>query len=211
MNSTARADANRRNAQLSTGPRTPEGKTASSANAIRSGLFASHLSVRPSEAAEYEALRDDLLNALRPQGALEESFALQIVNANWRLRRCALAELAIPVTSEAVHDFAHPAQKAIDRARAAAENTIRRANKDLRDLQAERWQRASLKLTGPIDPDDLGLAPIRQAMSDVPTDSERTRLLVRSHMMPLARPYPFERQSPRDPSPAQPEPLKRAA
>src|SRR5205085_562371 len=108
----------------------------------------------------------------------------------WRIHRCDQAEASIPALPDqfdpagGIHDFTHPAQKAIDRARAAAENTIRRTTKDLKEMQAERWQRASLKLTGPIDPDDLGLAPIKQAMVDVPTDSERTRLLVRGKMMP---------------------------
>ena len=210
-------EANRRNAQHSTGPRTPEGKAASSANATKFGLFATHLYVRPNEAEAYEAMRGTLLNNLRPHGAFEESLALRIINANWRMQRCDQAEAAIPVLPDqfdsegGIHDFAHPAQKAIDRARAAAENTIRRTTKDLKELQAERWQRASLKLTGPIEPDALGLAPIKQAMADVPTDSERSHLLVRGRMMPIERPYPFEHNSPRNPSLARPVPIGQAA
>ena len=40
MSSQAQIAANRANAQLSTGPRTEEGKAASSRNAYRHGLFA---------------------------------------------------------------------------------------------------------------------------------------------------------------------------
>ena len=190
MNTSAQQiEANRRNAQLSTGPRTTAGKAASAANSTKSGLFATHLSVRPNEAAEYEEMRDRLLLQLRPHRALEESLALQIVNANWRLRRCDLAESAIPVLhneanpGEEIHDFNNPAQRAIERARTSAENTIRRTTKDLKELQAERWRRATLKLTGPIDPEELGLAPIKEAMADIPGESERNRLMIRSHMM----------------------------
>ena len=212
-------EANRRNAQLSTGPRTADGKAASSTNASKSGLFAAHLNVRQNEATEYEAMRDDFLNNFRPMGAFEESLALQIINANWRLRRCASAELAIPVLTftgpgwalsahersavdnagrqneanpDGIHDFDNPAQKAIDRARASAENTIRRVSKDLKELQAERWRRATLKLTGPIEPEELGLAPIKEAMSAIPTDSERNYLMVRAGMLKRSGLFPTQ-------------------
>ena len=190
-------EANRRNAQLSTGPRTADGKAASSTNASKSGLFAAHLNVRQNEATEYEAMRDDFLNNFRPMGAFEESLALQIINANWRLRRCTAAELAIAVLQneanpDGIHDFDNPAQKAIDRARASAENTIRRVSKDLKELQAERWRRATLKLTGPIEPEELGLAPLKEAMSAIPTDSERNYLMVRAGMLKRSGLFPTQ-------------------
>jgi len=63
---------------------------------------------------------------------------------------------------------------------------IRRATKDLEHLQGERWRRATLKLTGPIDPAELGLAPMKEAMSDIPDENERNHLMVRSAMMGTA-------------------------
>jgi hypothetical protein len=51
MATQAQFHANRRNAQASTGPRTPEGKAASSANATRHGLSAA-FRVLPNENQE---------------------------------------------------------------------------------------------------------------------------------------------------------------
>src|SRR3954452_13368576 len=103
-----------------------------------SGLYTTHLSVRQNEAAAYEAMREKLLIDLRPLGAFEESLAVRIINANWRLRRCDAAESAIPVLAfdpnAQIHDFEHAAQAAINRARIAAENTIRRTSRDLSEL-----------------------------------------------------------------------------
>ena len=189
MSTTAQIDANRRNATLSTGPVTPEGKAASASNACRSGLFATHLNVRPAEASEYEALRDGILLQLQPAGALEDSLALHLINAHWRLRRCDRAEAAIPAlqneASHDVHDFSNPAQKAIERARAAAENSIRRTVNELKEMQAERWRRASLHNTGPIHPNELGLAALKEATAPLPSDDDLDLLEIRSVGMAL--------------------------
>jgi hypothetical protein len=53
--STPRADANRANAQKSTGPRTEAGKAASSKNALKEGFTASFAIVLPEEQSLYDA------------------------------------------------------------------------------------------------------------------------------------------------------------
>src|SRR5687767_2004550 len=56
-----KVEANRRNARLSTGPRTPEGKARSSGNARSHGLF-SKVAVLPDEdPAEYAKLLSELM------------------------------------------------------------------------------------------------------------------------------------------------------
>jgi hypothetical protein len=79
-------EANRRNAQLGTGPKTPEGKAVASCNAKKHGL-ASRLVVLPEENRQ-DFL--DLLAAFRaefqPATAFEESLACQLAAADWRLR-----------------------------------------------------------------------------------------------------------------------------
>jgi hypothetical protein len=95
MNENEKADISRRNAALSTGPRTPEGKTASSMNALKHGLTAETL-VLPSENPEnFLAFAEDLLAALVPVGALEEILAERVIMNAWRLRRALRAEVEV--------------------------------------------------------------------------------------------------------------------
>ncbi len=95
MDSPARRTANRRNAQLSTGPRTDAGKAASARNATKHGLL-SHQVVLPDEnEAEFDGFRDRLVEDLAPSGELESVLAERIVLAAWRLRRVVRLEAAV--------------------------------------------------------------------------------------------------------------------
>ncbi|MHB9026646.1 MAG: hypothetical protein ACYC7E_21145, partial [Armatimonadota bacterium] len=64
MSTERQNEANRQNAQHSTGPRTPEGKARSSMNALKHGFFAKEALLPQEDAAEFttfaDALRDDL-------------------------------------------------------------------------------------------------------------------------------------------------------
>lgn len=88
----AKIEANRRNALLSTGPKTEEGRKASSANALRHGLTAQKLMLldeKPEDfAAHYAAMRA----ALAPGDEVEERLVERIALCAWRLRRPARAE-----------------------------------------------------------------------------------------------------------------------
>ncbi len=89
MATEAQIEANRINAQKSTGPRTPEGKTIVSQNAITHGLLA-RAGVLPGEDAhEFAAHREGLLQQLRPGTPLEEVLAERAVDLSWRLQRAA--------------------------------------------------------------------------------------------------------------------------
>jgi hypothetical protein len=95
MPSQSKLEANRRNAQLSTGPKTPEGKAASARNSLKHGLLASE-TVLPDE--DTEAFLD-LLAALeaehQPASPLEEFLVQQLANAQWRLRRLTRVETGL--------------------------------------------------------------------------------------------------------------------
>jgi len=107
-----RADANRQNAQKSTGPRTPEGKTRSSLNAVKHGLTA-QTAVLPGESfEELDALARSLHAQLKPVGALQQILAERVVSLAWKLRRCAAAEAEVgrqlraeAVDPDAFHGF----------------------------------------------------------------------------------------------------------
>jgi hypothetical protein len=101
MATAAQIAANRANAQKSTGPRTAEGKAASSANALKSGIYAQSLIIRGEDPAELEALRDDFYAAHQPESAGERALVDTLVHSEWilrRLRKCEaqLWEAALP-------------------------------------------------------------------------------------------------------------------
>ena len=87
MSSPAQVSANQANAQRSTGPRTPQGKAAVAQNAIRHGLTARHLVIRPDEQEEFTTLQNSLLAELDPQGAVETVTFHELVHAAWSLHR----------------------------------------------------------------------------------------------------------------------------
>jgi hypothetical protein len=80
-------EANRRNAQQSTGPRTEAGKKASSLNALRHGLT-SRVVVLPSEDLDaYKKFCDEYLASLDPATFAERQCAQTIIDTQWRLNR----------------------------------------------------------------------------------------------------------------------------
>src|ERR1022692_2909089 len=80
-------EANRRNAQQSTGPRTEIGKKTSSLNALRHGLT-SRIVVLPSEdLAAYKTFSTEFLVDLAPETFAERQCAQTIVDTQWRLNR----------------------------------------------------------------------------------------------------------------------------
>ena len=169
MASPAECVAKRANAQASTGPSTMEGKSASSRNATKFGLFATNNCILPGEEREYEVLCKRLWIELDPLGALEEATAAEYVRAVWRLRRCAMAEERLGWRSEwsqqdsnrerhedlppcdpAIHPHTLAAQASVDRARAQAQNCMRRAKAELDKLRPPASMRTISRKTNPI-------------------------------------------------------------
>jgi hypothetical protein len=95
LTSEKKAQANRRNALKSTGPKTPEGRAAVRLNALKHGLL-SQVVLLPGE--EEEALRElgeRLRDELQPVGELECLLVDRIISAYWRLRRLGRVETGI--------------------------------------------------------------------------------------------------------------------
>ena len=59
MSTKAQINANRQNAQKSTGPQTDEGKAVVSQNAVSPGLFAAEAVITGEDPADYELVQDD--------------------------------------------------------------------------------------------------------------------------------------------------------
>ncbi len=87
MATMAQIQANRSNAQKSTGPRTPEGKERASQNALKHGLLAREAVIQGEDPAEFELYREQMLQELAPAGAVEAMLAERVVGLSWRLRR----------------------------------------------------------------------------------------------------------------------------
>jgi hypothetical protein len=88
-------EANKLNAERSTGPRTPAGKTTVSMNAMKHGLTARDVILPNENRCDFEAFRGDLLTSLDPRGELENFLAEKIATDAWRLRRVATFEAAL--------------------------------------------------------------------------------------------------------------------
>src|SRR5579883_1522533 len=133
MATTAQILANRQNAELAHGPVTVAGKARISQNATKFGLFSVANFVRPEEQDIFKEFESGYLSELSPVTSLENTLAREIIHAAWRLRRCADLEIAPPqdLTDEELDRL----QLSIDRARSAAQRTLHRSLKELRNLQ----------------------------------------------------------------------------
>jgi hypothetical protein len=88
-------NANRHNAQLSTGPQTPDGKARSSMNAVRHGVLSKMLLLPGESAEDHDAFSANLVADLRPVGALEALLVDRAVTSAWRLRRLLAVEVGV--------------------------------------------------------------------------------------------------------------------
>src|SRR5262245_54799523 len=102
MTTLAKVQANRRNARLSTGPRTAAGKAVVAANAIRHGIFANLPVVAGENSADWDRHRAGVVAALAPAGLLELAFAERVALLLWQSAR--LARYQVAVTTAAIED-----------------------------------------------------------------------------------------------------------
>lgn len=87
MASQRQRNANRRNAQHSTGPRTEPGKARVARNAVRHGLLAKEAVLPEEDPQQYLDLLAALHEEHQPATPLEEFCVEQMASAQWRLRR----------------------------------------------------------------------------------------------------------------------------
>ena len=85
-------EANRRNAQKSTGARTAAGKANSSRNNLRHGLTG-QISLLPTEDREaHDAFCNELIDSFNPESPMEQQLAQSIAEDSWRLNRARAIE-----------------------------------------------------------------------------------------------------------------------
>jgi hypothetical protein len=92
MSSFRQFEANRRNARLSTGPVTEEGKNRSRQNAVRHGLTAETVIDALEDAEDYAAFELAVTADYDAQTAVERELVLRLASVLWRLRRATSIE-----------------------------------------------------------------------------------------------------------------------
>src|SRR5438132_544158 len=140
MATPAQVFANRENSKSSTGPRTAEGKAASSQNAKTNGFNAADPVLPNEDRNEFNALLERYTSEIQPKTAHQEFLVGQMTGARWKLNRLESMEVtmlaALENPSEAFTNKDTAAAFArLDRYRASLERTYHRSARELRASQ----------------------------------------------------------------------------
>src|ERR1700723_534854 len=95
MTSFRQIEANRRNARLSTGPTTEDGKKRSRRNALRHGLTAETVIDALEDAEDYAAFELAVTSDYEARTAVEGELVLRLASLLWRLRRATAIECGL--------------------------------------------------------------------------------------------------------------------
>ena len=190
MATPAQIAANRANAQLSTGPRSAEGKSASRFNALKHGADAMSAVIPGEDPAEYQQLHDQYLARFQPESPDEHFHVSTMLDADWQRRRLLLLETELYYTLEA--EAPGESRAAAILAATPAAKLLARTQRQLAAHQ-RAWYRAFSEF-------------LRQRMRD---DKEQQALLELASFRPVAEPpsLPADPAPEPDPSPA-PEAVK---
>ena len=134
-------ESNRRNAQKSTGPTTPEGKKAAALNAVTYGLRTRRLLIKGENIADYWRLWDGLENEWQPETQTERLYLEQMCVSQWLLARMAASERRVyeaGLSIKAEFDLLDR----IARHTARHERSFTAALHELKQLQKERRAQA---------------------------------------------------------------------
>jgi hypothetical protein len=132
--------ANRQNAQQSTGPKTPEGKSAVRFNALTYGLRTRETIFPLENAKEYSDLWDELEADWQPQTRTERLYLETMVTSQWLLKRLADSEKRIyQCIADLEKRFKTLAY--VYKQRAQLERSFRTAIADMKQSQKERLPR----------------------------------------------------------------------
>jgi hypothetical protein len=185
MASLPQIEANRRNSQLSTGPRTAAGKATSSRNATRSGIYAESVLLIGEDPAEFAALAREYEDSCRPVGPRERAVVDTLIHTDWLLRRVRLLETqdwnseleqiyeGAEILTYALlnaHDEIAERLERIQRRLTALDRIYHRALADLHRLQSNRPPEIS---SAPVPGPEIGFVPSLVA-PDRPTSTARS-------------------------------------
>lgn len=92
MSTLRQIEANRRNSQLSTGPRTQEGKSVSRFNALKSGINCKAQIIPGEDPADLQAMTDGYHHDCVPTTWMERALVDRLIRADWLLQRLSRLE-----------------------------------------------------------------------------------------------------------------------
>ena len=95
MTSPKQFEANGRNALLSTGPKSAQGKRRSRCNALRHGLAAETIVEAFEDPKHYKKFQAAIVSDYAPQSTVEHELVLRAASLLWRLRRATLVETGL--------------------------------------------------------------------------------------------------------------------
>jgi hypothetical protein len=124
-----------------TGPKTPEGKSRSSKNALTHGLRAKKLeNAVPQEMRhQYETLRRDYQSEYKPHGAIENTLFDMLIFAAWQLYK--VREMALWTAIDLGAQGSFGQSEKLSRYRASHERLLFRSLNQLKQIQQERLLR----------------------------------------------------------------------
>jgi hypothetical protein len=162
--------ANRRNARLSTGPRSDAGKTAAARNALKTGLYARGNIIGSESPAQLQLLEAQFTAEYLPATPTERSLVDALIHNEWLLRRYRWLETEVwnhARTNIPDGQFTHswpgavfvdqPAIARIHRMRNATQRLFRDTLQELLKLQAARGSSGPFPIPAPQEDDPLPL------------------------------------------------------
>ena len=195
MATAAQQQANKENAQHSTGPRTAEGKQRSSQNALKHGLCALDPLIPGEDPEAFQEHFCEIELDLQPASVIESQLVEQIADISWRLKRLSRIEAAVitafyDATAEQpsnqgndtdqllgkalAHDNRLAALNRLGRYEAQLSRRYHRAIKEFRDLRKERIR--SLNFSGAFGRLAAKLQPAQAASTgNKPKNTEPTQ------------------------------------
>ena len=168
MSSFRQIEANRRNARLSTGPVTEEGKKKSRQNALRHGLTAETVIDALEDAQDYAAFEMAVTADYDAQSAVERELVLRLASLLWRLRRATVIESGLfKIQAKHLLQFRQRKQAHQNR-QEIIDGVYRNALASEADIHQDTLDPGSPSTVAPADPfDDITRSFVR--LSNLPT------------------------------------------
>jgi hypothetical protein len=171
MSTAAQQSAALANAQLSTGPRSPEGKAAAARNSLKLGLHARTLLLPGEDPAELEQLFREFHQHYQPEGLIETVLVDDVVRARWLYQRYLRIEnevISARIAALSPADLEHPlgavyiqdtdGPKLLDKIYRRQRAALRQCEQAMAELRA--YQRQSTQpVPKPVTPKPVNTIP----------------------------------------------------